>query len=84
MSISGVAQAQTATLAPAQAENVLRAGTPIALRMSETLSTKGKQLKTGYRFNLEVAEPVVLNGVTIIPSGTPAVGEVTDVRNKGM
>jgi hypothetical protein len=81
---AGMAQAQTASIAPAQTETVLRAGTPVVLRMAETLSTQGKKLKAGHRFNLEVAEPVVLNGVTVIPSGTPAVGEVTDVRNKGM
>jgi hypothetical protein len=81
---AGALSAQTATIAPAHTESVLRAGTPVALRMAETLSTQGKKLKSGYRFNLEVAEPVVLNGVTVIPSGTPAVGEVTDVRNKGM
>lgn len=81
---AGTVHAQTATVAPAQTENMLRAGTPIALRLAETLTTQGKKLKAGYRFNMETAEPVVLNGVTVIPSGTPAVGEVTDVRNKGM
>lgn len=33
---------------------------------------------------MEVAEPVVVNNVTVIPSGTPAWGEITNVRNKGM
>jgi hypothetical protein len=33
---------------------------------------------------MEVAEPVLVEGVTVIPAGTPAVGEITDVRNKGM
>ena len=33
---------------------------------------------------LETAEPVMLNGVIVIPAGSPVTGEVTDVRNKGM
>jgi hypothetical protein len=52
--------------------------------MSETITTKGKELRVGYRVHLEVSEDVKVNGVTVIPAGSPAVGEVTDVRNKGM
>jgi hypothetical protein len=33
---------------------------------------------------METAEPVMVQGVTVIPVGSPAVGEITDVRNKGM
>ena len=33
---------------------------------------------------METAEPVIVQGVTVIPVGSPAVGEITDVRNKGM
>lgn len=64
--------------------NVLRAGTPIALRMAEGLTTQKKKLRTGQRFQMEVAEAIVVNGVTVIPAGSPATGEVTQVRNKGM
>lgn len=63
---------------------ILRSGTPIALKMSEELTTKEKAARVGQRFNLEVAEPIELGGVVVIPAGTPAVGEITDVRNKGM
>ncbi|MBN9787838.1 hypothetical protein DMP17_04445 [Pseudonocardia sp. TMWB2A] len=52
--------------------------------MSEGLTTEGKKLRAGARFNLETAEAITLNGMTVIPAGSPAVGEVTDVRNKGM
>ena len=68
----------------APAELMLRAGTPISLKMSEGLTTEGKALRVGHRFQLEVAEPVMLEGQIVIPAGSPAVGEVTDVRNKGM
>lgn len=63
---------------------VLRAGTPVAFRLLEEVTTKKKSAHVGQRFQLEVAAPVEVNGVTVIPSGTPAWGEVTGVRNKGM
>jgi hypothetical protein len=52
--------------------------------MAETITTKGKKLEVGYRIHLEVLEPVLVNGVVAIPAGSPAMAEVTDVRNKGM
>lgn len=76
-------QTQAVVVAP-QAANMLRAGTPIALKMREALTTKGKNLRVGHRFQLEVAEPVTVNGQVVIPAGSPATGEVTTVRNKGM
>ena len=87
------ALAQTAVPAPAATPavvigapdaNVLRTGTEVALKMSEELTTKGKNLRVGQRFRLEVAEPVTVGGQTVIPVGSPATGEVTEVRNKGM
>ena len=73
-----------ATIAPATSTGVLRAGTEVILRTSEPLSTDGKKLREGQRVMLSVAEPVMLNGMTVIPAGSPATGEITDVRNKGM
>jgi len=63
---------------------VLRTGTEVPLRLLEELTTKGKKLRVGQRFRMEVSEPVVVQGVPVIPAGSPAVGEITDVRNKGM
>jgi hypothetical protein len=63
---------------------VLRTGTEIPLRLEEELTTKGKQLRVGQRIHLTTAEPGMVNGVNVIPLGTPAEGEITDVRNKGM
>lgn len=83
----------TATVVPAQAaaviepsrpETVLRAGTEVPLTLREELTTKKKQVRVGQRIQLEVAANVTAGGVTVIPAGTPAVGEVTEVRNKGM
>lgn len=86
---AGGAQAQTTpqpavAVATPSVGSALRVGTEVPLKLSEELTTKGKKLKTGYRFHLEVAENVMVADHVVIPAGTPAFGEVTDVRNKGM
>jgi hypothetical protein len=70
--------------APATTNATLRVGTEVPLRLEEELTTKDKQARVGQRFHMTVAEPVTVNGVVVVPVGTPAVGEITDVRNKGM
>ena len=62
----------------------LRVGTEIPLRLRQMITTKGKQLRVGQRVQLETSEPVIVNGVNVIPVGSPGVAEITDVRNKGM
>lgn len=85
LTMSAAATAQVAPLAPMTAgAAVLRTGTPVALTMREMLTTKGKKLRVGQRFQLEVAEAVAVNGQTVIPAGSSALGEITEVRNKGM
>jgi hypothetical protein len=69
---------------PVTGNAILRTGTEVPLRLEEELTTKGKQLRVGQRFHLTTAEPVMVQGVNVIPVGTPAEGEITDVRNKGM
>lgn len=78
------AAAPSAMLVTDENPNRLPAGSRIVLRTLEPLTTKGKKLKVGQRVRLEVAESVLLNGATVIPTGTPGVAEITDVRNKGM
>jgi len=65
-------------------DNVLRAGTSITLAMMEGLTTKGKKLRVGQQFRMETVEAIAINGQTVIPVGSPATGEITAVRNKGM
>lgn len=79
-----VAQPATAALIEPVASNVLRSGVEIPLRLREELTTKKKAVRVGQRFQMEVASAVSANGVVVIPAGTPAVGEITEVRNKGM
>jgi hypothetical protein len=77
--------AMTAPIAAPVVNNaILRTGTEVPLRLLETLTTAKKKLRVGQRFRMETSEPVMVQGVTVIPVGSPAVGEITDVRNKGM
>lgn len=72
-------------LAIGQADGkILRTGAEIQLKLEEPLTTEGKKLRVGQHFRLSVIEPVSVDGQVIIPVGSPAVGEVTEVRNKGM
>jgi hypothetical protein len=76
---SGAAQQATMPVGQAEVANTLTipANTSIILRMNEDLTTKGGQIKVGHMFNLTVAYDVKVNGIVVIPAGTPAKGEVT-------
>ena len=78
-----VAAAPIAPIAPV-GQAVLRTGTEVLLRLSEQLTTKNKQVRVGQRFRMEVAESIKVDNQVVIPVGSPAMGEITDVRNKGM
>lgn len=85
--------AQPATLAPAAPQAVLvapaagtmlRAGTEIPLRMEDGLDSNDKTIREGQQFHLTVASDVMLGNMVVIPAGSPATGEITDLRRKGM
>lgn len=76
--------AQTPMVVGAPVANVIHAGTPIQLETREELTTEGKALKVGQRFDLDVQQPLLLNSQVAVPAGSRAVGEITSVRNKGM
>lgn len=77
------AQPPVAAIAPSK-DNILRAGTGVSVRLLEELTTERKVARVGQRFRMEIAEPLMLNGNIVIPSGSPVQGEITEVRNKGM
>jgi hypothetical protein len=72
------------TSQPSSQQVVIPSNTEVVLRMSDELSSKGGQIKAGHTFRLTVAYDVRVNGVTAIPSGTPAIGEVTMRTGKGV
>lgn len=73
-----------AVIISAPTESVLRAGTEVPLVMSESITTNGKKIRVGQRIRLQVASDVRLGGAVVIPAGSLAEGEVTDVKFKGM
>lgn len=90
---ANIQAAQTATIAPAAPQavimgpangTVLRAGTEVPLRLEENLSSNDKTIREGQQFHLTVANDVMLGNMVVIPAGSPATGEVTDLRRKGM
>ncbi len=76
--------APQAVILSAPTESVLRSGTEVPLIMAESITTGGKKLRVGQRIRLQVASPVMLGTSVVIPAGSMAEGEITDVRNKGM
>jgi hypothetical protein len=73
----------TVSLAPVQMNKIYQ-GTEISLRLLRELTTKGKALKAGDRFDLELVDPLKLGEATVVASGSRAQGEIMSVRNKGM
>lgn len=65
-------------------QSVLRAGTEVPLRMEEGLDSNNKALREGQQIRMSVASDVRLGTAVVIPAGSPATGEITDLRRKGM
>ena len=61
---------------------ILKQGTPIHLATEAEMNSN--ENRVGDRIDLRVQDAVSLDGRTVIPIGTRAVGEVTLVRKKGM
>ncbi|QIQ86786.1 hypothetical protein [Erythrobacter sp.] len=56
-------------------------GTPVELQTTHLISTK--DFEPGDRVYLEVAEPLMFRGQTIVPAGTRVRGEVATVQRNG-
>lgn len=68
-----------AVILSSPSESVLRAGTEVPLRVLETLNSNNKSLREGARIRMEVAQSVMLGGMVVIPAGSLATAEVTEV-----
>jgi hypothetical protein len=62
--------------------NSLKLGTEVRLVTVSELSSN--RSRVGDRIELEVQEAVQLNGQTVIPAGTRAIGEITRRKDSGM
>src|SRR5215217_7729394 len=79
-----VQPATQAVIVSPQVQSVLRAGVSVPLRVEETLNSNDKALRVGQQFRMTVANGVMLGNATVIPAGSIATGEITDIRHKGM
>lgn len=70
---------QAAPLAP-PAPHTLMDGTPIKLRLSETISSSNA--KVGQEVPFDVVEDVSVDNVIVIPKGSTAIGTVTEAESK--
>ncbi len=62
------------------APNTLLDGTPVKLRLAETVSSSAA--KAGQQVPFEVVEDVQIDGVTVIPKGSTALATVTEAEHK--
>ncbi|HZQ23142.1 MAG TPA: hypothetical protein VFA89_10100 [Terriglobales bacterium] len=60
---------------------VVPAGTTLSVRLGEALSSKTSQ--SGQSFSGTLAQPVVVGGETVIPSGAAVSGTVVDAKSAG-
>jgi len=60
----------------------LAAGTPVEVELVDRLSTKLQ--KRGDSFALRLAAPVIVDGMIVLPVGTPGVGKVIDSSGPGL
>lgn len=78
---SAAAPAQPAAQAPAPPPVVVPAGTTLTVRLGEALGSKLSS--AGQSFTATLAEPVVVDGNTVIPTGAKARGQVIDAKPLG-
>jgi hypothetical protein len=75
----------TAAAAPAPPpppkQYTVPAGTPIVVRVEQTVSAKNSNV--GDSFSGVLAQPVVVHGVTVIRAGAPVTGVVTAAKGQG-
>lgn len=72
---------QPETVAASTRTIVLRRDTPVHLMVLNEVSTK--EHGAGHRFKLRVNRPVEVDGMTLVPVGTLAYGEVTSAESSG-
>jgi hypothetical protein len=86
---SGAVAAPAASSAPAEAPTApaptasrLPAGTEVQVELAEDIGSATSHV--GDRFALRLAEPIVLDGKSVVPAGAPGQGEVIDAARAGM
>ncbi|OYW16048.1 MAG: hypothetical protein B7Z39_02935 [Novosphingobium sp. 12-64-8] len=78
-----VPEAVVPAAVPAMRKVVLSPNTEVVVTPNDTLTTKGKALKTGSKFKMATVLDVMQDGYVMIPKGTVGEGTVTWMTNKG-
>jgi hypothetical protein len=80
-SSGGGSATKAAEKKPVKQSITIPEGTPITIRLGETLSSKSSS--AGQGFSSTVAEPVVVDGKTVVEKGAAAHGTVVDAKAMG-
>jgi len=75
-------QDRASDLAAARPCCVVPAGTPVAVEMAQTVSTR--TAKAGDAFDIRLAAPLIVDGRVVLPQGTPGVGRVVQSSGPGI
>jgi hypothetical protein len=78
---TAAANSPTATTPPAQAGLLLPAGSTLHVRLGTTLTSKTN--KTGDKFRGFVDQPLMVNGKTVVPTGSLVDGHIVFVKKSG-
>lgn len=69
--------------APSMRQLVLSPNTEVVVTPNDTITTKGKKVKEGFKFPISTVFDVMQDGYVVIPKGTRGEGTVTWMTNKG-
>lgn len=78
---NAMADKAKAAATPAPQPSVVAAGTVLTVRLGQSIGSKISQ--TGETFSATLAEPISVDGKTVIPAGSTATGVVTDAKPLG-
>lgn len=68
---------------PTMRQIVVAPNTEIVVTPNDTITTKGKKVKEGFKFPISTVFDVMQDGYVVIPKGTRGEGTVTWMTNKG-
>lgn len=92
LSASSIAHAQAAASAaqptyaavqPSMRQIVVAPNTEVVVTPNDTVTTKGKKVKEGFKFTISTVFDVMQDGYVVVPKGTRGEGTVTWMTNKG-
>lgn len=77
------AQTGSANAGMAMSQLVVPPNTEVVVTPNDNVTTKGTQVKEGFKFRISTMFDVMQDGIVVIPKGTPGEGTVTWLTSKG-